>query len=81
MFLRTLTPQNFARLYVKFTFNRLKSTGKFDESNLTRILMRSLNLWLNLRRGILKFRSAVCWLNLKIQRAMCHLRAIKTENA
>lgn len=45
--------------------------------------MRSLNLrlylQLNSRHGILKFRSAVCWLNLKIQRALCHLRAIKMK--
>ena len=41
----------------------------------------SLNLWLYLQRGILKFSGVVCWLNLKMQRALCHLRAIKTESA
>ena len=62
MFLRTLAPWNFARLYVKFAFNRLKAAGKFNELNLAKILMPSLNLWLNLqlnlRHGILKFSGA-----------------------
>ena len=49
MFLRTLAPWNFARLYVKFAFNRLKAAGKFNESNLAKILMCSLNLRLDLQ--------------------------------